>query len=114
MAQIFFFSPSGFVPMKDDAIHAMCETHGWQADGATWVYGVAVPKPGVDPNSVADLLTSAGVIIIPGKHDPTTPVDNVTQAALAQFGIKANDKGIDVARKMATASGHPHLRPHLY
>ncbi len=113
MAQIFFFSPNGFGPMND-AINGMCATHGWSADGATWVYGVAVPKPGIDANNVADLLTAAGVIVLPGKHDSTTRVDSVTQAALAQFGINPGDHGIDVARKMAQASGLPLLRPHLF
>lgn len=114
MVKIFFFSPAGFAPMKDETIRNLCNTHGWQADGQTWVYGVAIPKPGIDPNEVADYLTSKGVLVVPGVHDQSTPVHPQIVTALATFGVTPADKGVHVAQKLAAASGSSVLRPHLF
>lgn len=115
MTKIFFFSPSGYAPMKDSALRGMLhQSHGWQADGASWVFGVCIPAHGVDPVDVTDQLTVLGIIPLPSVHDSVTQPHSTTIAALAQFGITQGDKGLDVARKMFNASGNPALRPSLY
>ena len=114
MAQIFFFSMQGYQPMKDEALKAIARTHGWQAQGESWVYGVAIPQAHYTANEVADRLIALGDLVLPGIHDHNTLVDGQTQAALAQFGVNPGDKGIDVASKMAKVSGHPMLRPHFF
>jgi hypothetical protein len=116
MTKIFFLSPQGYGPLKDERLRGMLhQSHGWQADAATWVYGVCIPKHGQDPNELADYLASLGVRVVPGIHDPApaalpTPVVN----ALAICGIVATDSPTDVVRKMAVASGMPALRPHFF
>ena len=114
MTKIFFFSPNGYAPMKGDKIRALCSSHGWQDTGQSWVYGVAIPKPGVDPHEVADALTAAGITVFPGVHDHQTKVDGGAAQALAAYGVLASDLGQDVAAKMAKACGMPILRPHLW
>lgn len=115
MVQIFFFSPSGYAPLKDPALKMLLiGSHGWQSDGDSWVYGVCTPAPHINPNDVADLLESLGVIIIPGKHDPTKRAHATVVQALAKHGIDANDTGADIAIKMHAKSGMPHLKPHFF
>ncbi len=115
MTKIFFFSPTGYGPMKDEKLKGMIEgSHGWQDDGVNWVYGVVLPRREADPSEVADYLESLGVHVIPGVHDGTTdPHSNVIKA-LVKYGVKPGHKGLDVARQMHGASGMPSLRPHLF
>lgn len=115
MTKIFFFSPNGYAPMKDDTLRGMIhQSHGWQAVGADWVYGVCNVKPGVEPNEVADRLTALGVHVVPGVHDSETKPHANIVSALAAHGVTAQDKGGDIARKMHVASGMPVLKPHFF
>lgn len=115
MTKIFFFSPSGYAPMKDSVLRGMLhQSHGWQADGAPWVFGVCIPAHGVDPINVTDQLTALGALPLPSVHDSAAQPHPTIVAALAQFGVTPGDKGLDVARKMFNASGNRALRPCLY
>lgn len=115
MVKIFFFSLNGFSPMKDDHLRGLLtQSHGWQADGETWVFGVAIPRPGVDPNEVTDRLTSLGVHVLPGLQDTSTPKHHLNVLnGLSKFGITALDKTADIATKMHAVHGMPVLRHHL-
>jgi len=101
--------------MKDPILKSLIDgSHGWQADGASWVYGICIPRQGVDPNEVADLLGSLGVLVLPGMNDPDNTPHPSIYSALAQFGITPGDKTPGVAKKMHTASGMPLLKPHFF
>ena len=100
--------------MKSDIIKALCTSHGWQDTGQTWVYGVAIPKPGVDPMEVVDELIASGVIPLPGVHDHATSIHPAIATALGKYGLLSTDLGYNAAAKMHQACGMPALRPHLY
>jgi len=104
------------MPMKDLSLKAMLSgSHGWQSDGDTWVYGVAIPRNGVNPNEIADYMTSLGVIVLPAMHDPDDPdPDPAVIAALGKHGVVKGDKTRHIAKKLYAASGHSGLRPHFF
>jgi hypothetical protein len=116
MTKIFFISPQGYMPLKDETLRGMLhQSHGWQPDGVTWVYGVCIPKHGQDPNELADYLGSLGVRVVPGTNDPSPPaLPAPVLNALAVCGVVATDSPKDIVRKMATASGMSVLRPHFF
>jgi hypothetical protein len=115
MIKIFFFSPTGFIPMKNAILKSLIDgSHGWQADGESWVYGICIPRQGVDPNEVADVLESLGVHVLPGVHDQdTNPHPNVHKA-LARHGVVPGDKTSAITKKMHNACGMPILKPHFF
>lgn len=116
MTKIFFFSPNGYAPMKDELLKALItESHGWQDDGATWVYGFCTPHPKVDPMQVADRLEALGVDVLPGMRDPDqpSPKDRIVQG-LQSCGITPGDKSHQIIKKMAAKSGSPLMRPHHF
>jgi hypothetical protein len=114
MTKIFFFSPNGYALLKDEALRQMLQqSHGWQADGAAWIYGVCVPKHDMDPNDVADCLTALGVHVVPGMHDETKPHPDIV-TALSAHGLTAQDRGADIARKMHAACEMPVMKPHYF
>lgn len=109
MTQVYFFSPSGFRPMKDARLKTLLDgSHGWQDDGETWVFGVAEPKQGVHPEDVRDKFISLGVIPLPSFADTETPIDAKVYAALSKW-IAPNDRTRAIAKKMG--KWHPLLRP---
>jgi hypothetical protein len=115
MVKIFFFSPNpaAHTPMKDPVLRSMLhQSHGW--DASTGVYGVAIPRFGVDPSEVCDYLRNLGVVVLPGVHDTTTDANDTVVTSLSQHGVVKGDKAHAIAQKMYTASGMPILKPHLY
>jgi hypothetical protein len=115
MTKIFFLSPQGYAPMKDEILRGMLhQSYGWQPDGVSWVYGVCIPRHGQDPNELADYLVSLGVRVVPGINDPSAALPTPVVNALAVCGVVATDSPRDLVRKMAAASGMPVLRPHFF
>lgn len=115
MTKIFFFSPTGYAPLKDEVLRGMLhQSHGWQPDGAAWVYGVCIPKHGQDPNELADYLTSIGVHVVPGVHDSYTKPHPDIITSLSAHGLTAQDRGADIARKMHAACGMSVMKPHYF
>lgn len=109
MTQVYFFSPSGFMPMKDAGLKSLLGgSHGWQDTGETWVFGMAEPKLGVHPEDVRAKLASLGVIPLPSFADTDTPIDAKVYAALAKW-IAPHDRTRAIAQKMGKQ--HPLLRP---
>jgi hypothetical protein len=107
--QVHFFSPTGFMPMKDKGLKALIGgSHGWQDTGETWVFGVAEPKDGVHPADVRDKLAALGVIPLPSFADTDTPIDAKVYGALSKW-IAPNDRTRTIAQKMGKQ--HPLLRP---
>ena len=116
MSKIFFYSPNGFAPLKT-LRHLLHESHGW-----TWadtskppfpIWGVAVPRTGVDAAELVDALTKEGVVVLPSLHD-SSPIPAEAASALAEHGVLPTDTAHDAATKMHSKSGMPVLRPHLY
>jgi hypothetical protein len=116
MTKIFFFSPDGFRPMKDEILKSLITaSHGWQDDGETWVYGFCVPHPKVDPSEVADRLEALGVDVLPGLRDPDDPEPKGRIiSSLAKCGVVPGDKAKHIVKKMAAKSGSPLMRPHYF
>lgn len=109
MTPVYFFSPSGFIPMKDPGLKALIDgSHGWQDIGETWVFGVTEPKLGVHPEDVRDKLTSLGVIPLPPMSDTDTTIDARIYAALTKW-IKPNDRTHAIG--VAMGKCFPPLRP---
>jgi hypothetical protein len=114
MVKIFFLSATGYAPLKDRNVRGLLrQSHGWQADGESWVYGVAIPLPHVDPCDLEDALTSAGVMVLPGINDPDGVLPDQVVAALAKHGVTKAHKTRDVAKIMHQASGMRTLKPHF-
>lgn len=111
MVQLFFWSPKGYQPLKDNR-SILAGSHGWLVDGG--VYGVAIPKPHVHPQRVVDILTEAGVIVLPSIHDKDTKPHPDIAKALSKFGITDQHLAHDIAKIMHQNAGMPSLRPHLY
>jgi hypothetical protein len=100
--------------MKDEQLKRMLhQSHGWQADGETWVYGVAIPNSGADPSEVADKLTELGVTVLPGRFDDS-PIPANAVSALAKHGVHPNHSGHEAAQAMHAACGMPCMKPHLF
>lgn len=112
MTSIHFFSESGFMPMKDAKLKSMIDgSHGWQADGAKWVFGVVHVKEGIHPLDVVDHMASLGITVLPSVLDIITPIDSKIYAALAEW-IAPSDRTHAIATKMGKL--HPSLRPSIY
>jgi hypothetical protein len=115
MIKIFFFSPAGYAPLKDESLRGLLQqSHGCQLDGAPWVYGVCIPIHTADPSEVADRLQSLGVHVLPGIHDTDGKPDLAVVTALAKHGIVSTDGTKQIADKMHVLSGMPVLRPHYF
>lgn len=110
MTQIYFFSPSGYKPMKDATLKLLLDgSHGWQDSGQAWVFGVAEVKAGVHPADVRDHLESIGVITLPSFSDSETPINSQVYTSLSQW-IAPTDRTRAIAKKIGKI--HPLLRPH--
>lgn len=109
-----YFVTQDISALQDKVFMRHAETHWWQPDGSTWYYGVAVPR-GARAQDVADRLTALGATVLPAINHPTPkaiPDDVYTK--LKPHGVVKGDKTVDIAQKMANASGHPLLAPDFY
>lgn len=100
--------------MKDAVLKNMAASHGWQSEGSTWVYGVCVPFPNVDPNDVADHLIGLGIHVLPGIHDTEGIPHPAIHAALAKHGIGPKDGTREIVKRLHEIHGMPALKLHLY
>lgn len=111
MTRIFVWSSTGSAPL--DGIASLVHSyHGFAVGGG--VYGVVIPKYGVDAMTIIDALTAAGVNVLPSIFDTSTTVGSTVATALTSYGASASDTMKTLAGRMFTASGNPLLRSHLY
>jgi hypothetical protein len=101
--QIFFISPSGYLPVKNSGVKS---THGWMDDGAVQIIGV-VECTG-DGEKVATALEAAGCLILPDqRYGATLPAEVVT--ALSKYDVTASDTTATAMGRVVAKSGfNPH------
>ena len=116
MRQIFFISPSGYMPVRKAFTPPVsgAKTHGWTAEGddpkSQTVLGVVEMDGHCDSEVVLERLEREGILWLPNHHYGD-PISAEHMRHLARHGVSLGDSTLEAMKKVHAIAGFPPLRP---